>query len=686
MTLRTIIQRKPDIFERLIDAWQRVTGAQLLAIDKDGAWVAGSLPFSHLDNGVLPERWRDWLSKEKTDQQQIWVEGQPVQIAPLSIQQVPVGYLVAVGEVSPELFRWSANTLEASVAAEQSLQGMTNELISAWDQLELVFRVTQTLASTSDLVSVLRSVLAEVKQVLKASEGFLVLEQDDNLTHISVGGDERLSPQRRQLYYHLQRSKRLIIANDPESLKDFWSESPAEITHLLGMCLPTTAPAQAVVGLLNKEGPSFTAGDGKLLTAVAEQITAIINNTLLHRQILVQERMQRELEIAAEIQVSLLPHGLPEIPGLEFAVASLPATEVGGDFYDFIYLDEDRLGIVVGDVAGKGVPAAMLTSLARTILRVEAGYGHSPQRAITQTNQALTQDLQRAEMFVTALIAYLDRKDFSLTYANAGHTPGLWWRAELGTFEQLTATTPPLGIQIGDSGSDQALQLAPGDFVLFYTDGVTETMSPDDQIFGGDRLEKALAAHAGGTADDLVQSVLSAVRTFRQSAPWSDDLTMIAMRVKPSVTLQLPPLEPVDEFALPADLQVLERISEQVTQTCRSLPGLPPPPASDDFVYLVELAVSEICTNIIQHAYRKAGGEIRGRLTALENGIQIDLYDDGEGFDPKAIPAPDPQTNTLNEGGYGLHIVRQIMDSVHYQANTPKGNHWRLIKYIPPDD
>jgi anti-sigma regulatory factor (Ser/Thr protein kinase) len=210
-------------------------------------------------------------------------------------------------------------------------------------------------------------------------------------------------------------------------------------------------------------------------------------------------------------------------------------------------------------------------------------------------------------------------------------------------------------------------------------------MSPDSQIFGSDRLEEALAAHARGTADDLVQSVLSAVRAFRRSAPWPDDITMIAMRVRPSATPQLPQLEPAVQFSLPANLQVLESISQQVTQVCRSLPDLPPPPASDDFVYLVELAVSEICTNIIQHAYLMTSGEIRGSLTPLVNGIQIDLYDDGESFDPNAIPAPSDQADALNEGGYGLHIVRQIMDSVQYQADTPKGNHWRLIKYIPSE-
>jgi serine phosphatase RsbU (regulator of sigma subunit)/anti-sigma regulatory factor (Ser/Thr protein kinase) len=682
MKLRAVLQAKPDVFDRLTDHWRQVTGGQLLAVDETGEWVAGSRPFPHLNNGVLPKDWQDWLAQESANHSPIVYEGQLVQMGALSLQGTPIGYLVAVGEASPELFHWSRETLEALIAAEQSLQGMTDELISAWDQLDLVYRVTQSLASASDLISVLSSVLAEVKRVMRAEEGFLILEQEGDPTYVSAGGDAHFSASRRQLYYHLQPTEGLVLCNDAESLHEFWPAAPPSLKNLLGMRLPITASAQAVVGLINKGEGGFAAGDGKLLIAVAEQITAIINNTLLHQQVLAQERMQRELEIAAEIQVSLLPHGLPEVAGVEFAVASLPATEVGGDFYDFISPNEDDLGIVMGDVAGKGVPAAMLTSLARTILRVEAGHGQSPQRVITQTNQALIQDLQQAEMFVTALVAYLNRTDLTLTYANAGHTPALWWRADQHRFELLTATTPPLGIRSAETGSDRRLQLSPGDFVMFYTDGITEAMSPDDQLFGSERLKEALIIHAGSTADDLVQSVLSSVRAFRRGTPWSDDLTMIAMRVKPSAALQHPQSEPAVEFAVRADLHSLEAISHKVTQICRSLPNLPTAPASDDFVYLVELAVSEICTNIIQHAYRKAGGQIRGSLTPLPNGIQIDLFDDGEGFDPASVPDPSPEPNALNEGGYGLHIVRQIMDRVLYQAQTPEGNHWRLIKYI----
>ena len=674
--LRAILRQKPGLFDRLADHWRQVTGGQLLVVDEAGELIAG-------DNEVVPESWRGWSLQLNLNQQPPLTspEGEPVQIAPLNVQGTLTGYLVAVGEAPLALLNWGAEALESLVTTEQSLQGMTDELISAWDQLELVYRVTQSLASTADLMSMLRSVLAEVKRVLNAGEGFLVLEQEGALRHVSVGGDATFSPWQRQLYHRLRRTERLVLCNDAEAVRELWPGAPPELTNLLGMCLPITASARAVVVVTNKGGRGFTAGDGKLLTAVIEQIAAIINNTLLHQQVLAQERVQRELEIAAEIQVSLLPRGLPQIPGVEFAVASLPATEVGGDFYDFIPLDENRLGIVVGDVAGKGVPAAMFTSLARTILRVEAGYGHSPQRIITQTNHALLQDLQHAEMFVTALFAYLDWHDLTMTYANAGHTPGLWWRADRSAFELLTATTPPLGVQIPDVGGDKTVQLSPGDFVLFYTDGITEAMSPNDQTFGSERLQEDLAAHSGGTADDLIQSVLSGIRAFRRNAPRSDDLTLIAMRVKSSIVPERDQGEPAIEFVFPADLQSLDHISEQVTRACRSLPSLPPSSTGDDFVYLVELAVSEICTNIIQHAYLVTGGEIRGRLTPLADGIQIDLYDDGDSFDPTTVPEPSPGAGSLTEGGYGLHIVRQIIDKVVYQAGTSNGNHWRLVKY-----
>jgi anti-sigma regulatory factor (Ser/Thr protein kinase) len=157
------------------------------------------------------------------------------------------------------------------------------------------------------------------------------------------------------------------------------------------------------------------------------------------------------------------------------------------------------------------------------------------------------------------------------------------------------------------------------------------------------------------------------------------------VKVKPSIQIERELVEPLTKFAVKADFQSLDTISEHVNRACRSQPSLSPSPKGDDFIHLVELAVSEICTNIIQHSYRMASGEIRGCVTSTADEIQIDLYDDGESFDLSSIPEPSAQAETLNEGGYGLHIVRQIMDEVAYRPNTPNGNHWQLIKKIATD-
>ena len=130
-------------------------------------------------------------------------------------------------------------------------------------------------------------------------------------------------------------------------------------------------------------------------------------------------------------------------------------------------------------------------------------------------------------------------------------------------------------------------------------------------------------------------------------------------------------------------MEFLTDISQQIANACRELSGLPIDSRGDDFIYLIELAISEICTNIVKHAYAGLDGNIRGQVTLLNNGVQLDFYDHGEGFDPESVPELKADPYDLREGGYGLHIVRQIMDVVSYESNPKEGNHWHLIKYLP---
>ena len=228
----------------------------------------------------------------------------------------------------------------------------------------------------------------------------------------------------------------------------------------------------------------------------------------------------------------------------------------------------------------------------------------------------------------------------------------------------------------------------PGDTLVFYTDGITEAHSPNNDLFGLNRLKYIVESRAKNSPEALQQYIQSEVVNFRRHASGRDDATLLIVKILPQPDGATPQdistvMKTVD-FLYPAETDYLSQIPQDISAICRELPSLPAGSRGNDFIYLIELAISEICTNIVKHAYAKSKGEINGQVTLLNNGIQLDFYDRGAGFDPNTVPEPESDPNNLTEGGYGLHIVRQIMDVVSYTSEPEKGNHWHLIKFLPP--
>ncbi|TEU10827.1 MAG: PAS domain S-box protein [Anaerolineales bacterium] len=377
-------------------------------------------------------------------------------------------------------------------------------------------------------------------------------------------------------------------------------------------------------------------------------------------QLLARQRLQQEIELAAQVQTSLLPRGVPSLDGFDFAATALPARYVSGDLYDFTRCGPETCHIVLADIAGKGVPAALLTSTARALMRAETEHEDSPATILASVNTSLYEDLAHAEVFITFLAARLDARLGTLTYANAGHTETLWWQHGSRTCRPLPATGLPMGIYADASIREERLALRPGDALVFYSDGITEAANPQDELFGLNRLMATVSDHVRRPASDLAQAIVEAVETFRAGAPLSDDLTLIVLKVLPRTV----------SFTHPATLDHLHKVTALVQQVAAAY--------GSDFAYQMELATSEIVTNVIEHAYRTSSGEMRGRIMLLPDRIQLDLYDDGAPFDISQVPEPDP--TELSDSGRGLFVVRQLADELVYDPATPEGNHWRLVK------
>jgi PAS domain S-box-containing protein len=399
------------------------------------------------------------------------------------------------------------------------------------------------------------------------------------------------------------------------------------------------------------------------LEEMVEERTAALREA--QAQIFIQERLQHDLELAQQVQAGLLPRQVPTLQGFEFAARALPARYVGGDLYDFIPSDPNACHIVLADIAGKGVPAALLTSTARALLRAETEHETSPANILVNVNASIYEELKQAEMFITVFFARLDARIGTLTYASAGHTETLWWRYADRSCRPLPGTGLPLGIVADVSLDAETLLLRPGDVIVFYSDGITEAANPRDQLFGLDRLVATLRENWDVSASDLSQAIVQAVETFRDGADRSDDLTLVVLKALPRTV----------SFTSPATLDHLGEVMALLRQVALAY--------GSDFAYEMELASSEIVTNVIRHACRLPCAEIRGQIALLHDRIQLDLYDSGEPFDPQLVPEPD--LGEAHEGGYGLTIARQLADELDYTPGTPDGNHWRLVKTAGPN-
>ena len=278
---------------------------------------------------------------------------------------------------------------------------------------------------------------------------------------------------------------------------------------------------------------AFTQSDFVVFKSIAEQSAFALYNAIIYSEANEKKRLDHDLKIARDIQRILLPAVPPIVKGFEIAGINIPARQVSGDYFDYITVDEDRLGVAIADVSGKGVPASIIMAICRSILRSQAPHSPSPSDVLKKVNRQLYPDIKE-DMFISMAYVILDHAHDLITLARAGHDAPLLYR---DADQSITPLKPPgmaLGIDSGDVFDritrDFPVELDRGDCLIFYTDGVTEALDGKGNEFSAERMIESVRASAQKGASAVITQLIEDMRTFVGSHPQNDDITLIVIR------------------------------------------------------------------------------------------------------------------------------------------------------------
>ncbi|MGD9560979.1 MAG: SpoIIE family protein phosphatase [Pyrinomonadaceae bacterium] len=405
--------------------------------------------------------------------------------------------------------------------------------------LGLISQVGVALLSASGLDETLNQVASLVFEAVPAERCVIMLRDDaDGTMKIKVarirGKEEIIEEVRisRTVMDEVLKNGKSVLTADAQHDPRFASQTMALSGIRSVLAVPLSVDERNIFGLIYADSPTyeatFTEEHLNILTTLASVASIRVENATLLEERLERERMERELELATEIQQRFQPAGPPELSGYEFQGISFSCYEIGGDYYDFIERPDGRMLIALGDVSGKGTAAALLMSSLHAAIHAQVSAGSSLEQTVSSVNRYLA-DNTPANRFVTLFAAELDPSTGRLKYINAGHNPPLVGRRG-GSIEQLSSGGFPLGIIPTAEYELGELALGPGESLLVYSDGVSEANNIAGDEFGLDRLAGVIQANLDSSASGLRDKVESALSAFTQTAPANDDITLVIVK------------------------------------------------------------------------------------------------------------------------------------------------------------
>jgi phosphoserine phosphatase RsbU/P len=451
-------------------------------------------------------------------------------VAPIRLGDAVVGELRVVGAHMPTAaahLQAEAFLMSQWLNLEKDMDQMTAELIDTQDQLLALYDLTHATRNYLDIEQILRRFAYEMTRLVNVEGAYALLKMPNRPLLLQQYPAPILAEHVVETYFEtvLQSGQSFLLDGQSDG------ELPEGVRNLFVLPVQIRGVIVAALGLFNKQGGDFSSPDMKLVQAIAEHAGARVENVLLYQDNLAQTRLQTEMELAHRVQSNLLPQRPPTIQGLDMWASSQPASEVGGDFYDFIAKPGRPFTFTVGDVSGKGMPAALLMAMTRTVTRNTSNSTPvpTPGMVIGHANQDMYDDFNEVSMFATIFVGQYDSGRKELLYANAGHSPVIYCPAG-GKAHLLEADGTALGIFPESLSQDQRLYFEPGDLLIVGTDGLNEARNAQDEMFGYGRLVDLVESLAALPAHAIGDHLYSTVHDFSGSQPQDDDQTLVVIK------------------------------------------------------------------------------------------------------------------------------------------------------------
>lgn len=572
---------------------------------------------------------------------------------------------------------------ERLAALEEKVLDMESLLDVKDQEIEDLAQIAAVITSVLDLESVLAITMETSLRHTAGEVGAVLLAEGSELkVKIAWGVDgdglERLKhTDGRSLVRHCFETRETLVDGHDRHV-----ESAAYSIHSL-IAAPILAQSRAlgVIVIINKENDGeFDARDRRTLEMIGNFAAVAIENSRLLRESMEKQKMEQELELARQVQTTLLPESFG-VRGLQVASTYIPAGHVGGDYYDIIPLTDRRVLFLLGDVTNKGVPAALVMTAAYSIIHGYVGSREvvDIQSLMSNLNEVLCRHIIKSrDMFITLFAAFVDLDGGTMEYCNGGHPPAFFRRARTGEVLRLREGGPPLGQFAGQTYRSAMVPLAGGDRVFCYSDGLIEAEDGRGELYGLARLEEFFSSGAKMAADGFNQAVKQEVARFAAGSPREsrDDFTTLVFDIQAVV-----PGGERYQFVYPSRLDVMETMYldlERVFTRCRIGPQTARP---------FQLALSEAFTNAIIHAHGQNPGKlVEVSIVVNDDVISADITDEGSCWENEGSRVFDPAGDPAAESGRGLGLIQRLTDSVHFSRSPRGGTTVTITKKIGRSD